>query len=727
MISAAVPTAHVDTFAADHMPAPADLPELIFEGPDLQFPPRLNAVRSLLDARVAAGDGHRPCLRTPGGPTWTYAQLQARVDAIARILVDELGLVPGNRVLIRGANTPMMAACWLAVVKAGGIAVATMPMLRAKELGVIVDKARIALALTQLDLRDELDAAAHAHPVLRRILSYTVGTSAASGSLDVALEAQAATLGDVRFEAVDTAATDVAMMAFTSGTTGQPKATMHTHRDLLAACACWPQQVLRASPDDVFIGSPPLAFTFGLGGLLLFPMHAGASTVLVDKPSPPTLLEAIEATRATILFTAPTSYRAMAVAAQARRIGARDGGPLRRCVSAGEVLPAATRSLWRDATGIEMIDGIGSTEMLHIFISADEAHARAGATGTVVPGYRACILDDQGNPLPPGRVGRLAVKGPTGCKYLDDPRQRQYVQNGWNITGDAYRMDVEGYFHFQSRTDDMIVSAGYNIGAPEVEDALLSHPAVAECGVVGAPDSERGQIVKAYVVLRPGHAADAATVRTLQEHVKQAIAPYKYPRAIEFRDRLPRTETGKLQRFRLREEALGADAVDLRRVLTPAGTDLAAAVPPVAAPAAAPSAAAPACPHTVLQPPSWARPKGYANGVAASGRQVFIAGMIGWDGAGRFASDDFAVQARQALDNVLAVLAEAGGRPEHLVRMTWYVTDKREYLAAGRAIGQAFRERIGHYAIAMTAVQVTALIEDRAKVEIEATAVIPPA
>jgi 2-aminobenzoate-CoA ligase len=311
--------------------------------------------------------------------------------------------------------------------------------------------------------------------------------------------------------------------------------------------------VLRATRDDVFIGSPPLAFTFGLGGLVLFPMSVGASTVLVDKPSPPALLDAVEATGATVLFTAPTSYRAMAEAAKARRIGRAHGGTLARCVSAGEVLPAATRALWKEATGIELIDGIGSTELLHIFISADEAHARPGATGTVVPGYRACVVDDQLRELPPGSVGRLAVQGPTGCKYLDDPRQRQYVQGGWNLTGDAYLMDADGYFHFQSRTDDLIVSAGYNIGAPEVEDALLAHPAVAECGVIGVPDEERGQIVKAFVVLRAGQPGDPAMVKALQEHVKATIAPYKYPRAIEFRSALPRTETGKLQRYRLRQ------------------------------------------------------------------------------------------------------------------------------------------------------------------------------
>jgi 2-aminobenzoate-CoA ligase len=404
------------------------------------------------------------------------------------------------------------------------------------------------VALTQHDLRDELLEVARERPLLQRVLSFVVGAQQAVGSLDAALDGKPGV-----FTAVETAATDTCLLAFTSGTTGQPKATMHFHRDVMAACACWPRHVLRATRDDVFIGSPPLAFTFGLGGLVLFPMSIGASTVLVDKPAPVALLEAVVASGATVLFTAPTSYRAMAEAAKARRISRAHGGTLARCVSAGEVLPAATRALWKEATGIEMIDGIGSTELLHIFISADEAHARPGATGTVVPGYRARVVDEQLRELPPGTVGRLAVQGPTGCKYLDDPRQRQYVQGGWNLTGDAYLMDADGYFHFQSRTDDMIVSSGYNIGAPEVEDALLAHPAVAECAVVGVPDEERGQIVKAFVVLKPGHAGDDTMTQALQAHAKALIAPYKYPRAIEFRSALPRTETGKLQRFRLRQ------------------------------------------------------------------------------------------------------------------------------------------------------------------------------
>jgi 2-aminobenzoate-CoA ligase len=352
------------------------------------------------------------------------------------------------------------------------------------------------------------------------------------------------------FDAVPTEAEDIALMAFTSGTTGVPKGTMHTHRDILAACACWPPRVLRPVADDVFIGSPPLAFTFGLGGLLLFPLSVGASTVLLEKATPDVLPAAIAQWRASVCFTAPTSYRAMAATAKQH-----DLSSLRKCVSAGEALPAATRALWKQATGIEIIDGIGSTEMLHIFISADEAHARPGATGVPVPGYRAAILDDEGRELPPGQVGRLAVKGPTGCKYLADERQANYVQHGWNLTGDAYLVDEAGHYVYQARTDDMIISGGYNIAGPEVEGALLLHPAVAECGVVGVADAERGQIVKAFVVLKPGHTGDEALVKALQDFVKQTIAPYKYPRAVEFRTTLPRTETGKLQRFRLRTEA----------------------------------------------------------------------------------------------------------------------------------------------------------------------------
>ncbi|MCX5766390.1 MAG: AMP-binding protein [Gemmatimonadetes bacterium] len=531
-------TAHLDSFARDHLPAPALWPELIFELPELQFPDRLNCAHELLDAWIERGEGDRLCLQGLG-VRWSYAELQARANAIAQVLVDDMGLVPGNRVLLRGANSPQLAACWFAVQKAGGIAVATMPLLRAKELCQVLDKAQVTHALCDARLSDELAVAQQQSPTLRQVQFFH--SAEPSG-----LEARASTKSG-QFTNIDTASDDCSLIAFTSGTTGQPKGTMHFHRDVLAICRCWPPHVLKPTADDVFIGSPPLAFTFGLGGLLLFPMTVGASSVLLEKASPDTLLAAIPQYRATVLFTAPTSYRVMATQAAQH-----DLTSLRKCVSAGETLPAATRQLWKDATGIELIDGIGSTELLHIFISHTEAQARPGATGVPVPGYRACVIDEQGNVLPAGKIGRLAVKGPTGCRYLADDRQQHYVLNGWNLTGDAYSVDDDGFFVYQSRTDDMIISGGYNIAGPEVEAALLAHPAVAECAVIGEATEERGQIVKAVVVLRDGFEAGPAMIKTLQDFVKASIAPYKYPRAVEFRTSLPRTETGKLQRFRLR-------------------------------------------------------------------------------------------------------------------------------------------------------------------------------
>ncbi|HXD04517.1 MAG TPA: benzoate-CoA ligase family protein [Burkholderiaceae bacterium] len=535
-------SAHVDTFAAEHLPPRELQPEFVFDSPDLQFPAKLNCASELLDRWVQAGQGERPCILAEG-VHWTYADLLSRANRIAHVLVSELGLVPGQRVLLRAPNTPMLAACWFAVMKAGGIAVATMPMLRARELRVILDKAQVSHALCDARLVDDLRAAQAQS--LQHLVCFN--DTSADG-----LEARMARQPEA-FDNVATAADDTCLIAFTSGTTGTPKGTMHFHRDVMAACRCWPKHVLRANADDVFIGSPPLAFTFGLGGLLLFPLDAGASTVLLEKTTPQALIDGIERHRATVLFTAPTAYRALAQQLAGKRLAS-----LRKSVSAGEALPAATRALWKQASGLEMIDGIGSTEMLHIFISADEAHARPGATGLAVPGYSACVMDESMRPLPAGEVGRLAVKGPTGCRYLDDPRQRTYVQGGWNLTGDAYLMDADGYFIYQARTDDMIISAGYNIAGPEVEAALMEHPAVAECAVIGVSDEERGQIVKAFVVTRPGIEAGDALAVQLQEHVKRSIAPYKYPRAIEFRSELPRTDTGKLQRFRLREPAAGA-------------------------------------------------------------------------------------------------------------------------------------------------------------------------
>ncbi|MCC6380645.1 MAG: AMP-binding protein [Burkholderiales bacterium] len=535
-------TAHVDTFARDRLPPREQWPDLVFDLPELAYPERLNCATELVRGAIARGQGDRVAIRSPAGVRWTYRDLDAEANRIACVLVEDLGVVPGNRVLLRGPNSPKMAANWFAIQKAGAIAVATMPLLRAKELVDIAAKAEVSHALCDGRLADELILARPQVPSLRRVALFE---SDAYDGIDRRAREKPATFDDVA-----TFAEDVAMIAFTSGTTGKPKGTMHTHRDVIAASDCWPKHTLKASPDDVFTGSPPLAFTFGLGGLLVFPLRIGASTMLVERPAPDTLFEAIEKHGATVLFTAPTAYRAMSALAKDR-----DLSKLRKCVSAGEALPASTRAMWKEATGIDIVDGIGSTEMFHIFISHPDDDVRGGATGKAVPGYRACILGDDGEPLPPGKVGRLAVKGPTGCKYLDDPRQTSYVQRGWNLTGDAYLVDEDGWYVFQARTDDMIVTAGYNIAGPEVESALMRHPDVADCGVVAAPDEERGMIVKAYVVLKPGVEPGEETTKLLQEYVKATIAPYKYPRAVEYVEALPRTETGKLQRFRLRTMA----------------------------------------------------------------------------------------------------------------------------------------------------------------------------
>jgi 2-aminobenzoate-CoA ligase len=532
-------TAHVDTFARDHLPPRDEWPEFLFTLPQLQYPERLNCAAELLDGAVTSGHGGRVAVVTPQRRLF-YDELLAEANRISNVLRDDLGLVPGNRVLLRGFNNEVMAACWLAVVKAGGVVVTTMPLLRAKELTDVIQAAQISHAICDLRLRDDLQSALPACPTLRTVVwSHDDRPSGLA----------AMTARKPRtFANADTAADDVCMIAFSSGTTGRPKGTMHFHRDVLAICDTFPPSSFAPATGDVFVGTPPLAFTYGLGGALLFPLRVGASTVLLEKPSPEVLLDAIQRFGATVCFTAPTSYRAMAPLAHDY-----DLRRLRACVSAGETLPVATRTLWENATGVRIIDGIGSTEMLHIFIAAAGDAIVPGATGTPVPGYVACILDDDGTPLPPGNVGRLAVKGPTGCRYLADPRQRDYVQNGWNVTGDAYLLDANGYFWYQARTDDMIVSSGYNIAGPEVEGALLDHPRVLECAVVGVPDEARGTIVKAFVVLRPPPAdSGAALVAELQDFVKARIAPYKYPRAIEFVTELPRTETGKLQRFKLR-------------------------------------------------------------------------------------------------------------------------------------------------------------------------------
>ena len=537
-------TAHLDTFARDNLPPLSQWPELRFDLPELQYPSRLNCAAELLDKPVTRGHGHRVALRSPDGEC-TYTQLFTHANRLANALVREMGLKPGNRVLLRGPNNSMMAACWFAVMKAGGVCVATMPLLRAKELSEIIRKAEVTHALCDRRLDEELKRAQEAVASLQQVKYwYDEGPD----SLDTLSLRQ-----PLWFSNVATAADDVALIAFTSGTTGKPKGTMHFHRDVIAMCDLFPRSCLGVHKDDVFCGTPPLAFTFGLGGMLCFPLRYGASTVLVEKLAPDSLLATIERYGATVCVTAPTMYRQMAGLASQFNLSS-----LKRCVSAGEALPDATRRAFREATGIEIIDGIGSTEMIHIFISHTPERMRRGATGYAIPGYQATVLNDQFLPCRPGEVGKLAVKGPTGCRYLADDRQKDYVitegeMRGWNVTGDAYSMDADGYFFFQARTDDMIISAGYNIAGPEVEGALLTHPAVAECGVVGLPDEERGTIVKAFVVLKSGNEKNEHMRKALQEHVKNAIAPYKYPRAIEFIDALPRTETGKVQRFKLRQ------------------------------------------------------------------------------------------------------------------------------------------------------------------------------
>ncbi len=532
---------HVDTFCRDHLPPRASWPELLLGRPELCYPARLNCARELLDAVIERHGGDRRCLLTTDGTVWTYADLLRTASQVAGVLTGELGIVPGNRVLLRGPNTPWLAACWLAVVRAGAVAVPTMPLLRRGELTTVAQIARVDLALCDARFADDLLAAdLGGAPVVM----YGGGQPG-----DLTRRAADAPAWS---EPADTAADDVALLAFTSGTTGRPKATMHFHRDVLAIADTFSAQVVQPTADDLFTGTPPLAFTFGLGGLLVFPLRAGAASLLVEKASPAELADTIAAHQVTVCYTAPTAYRAMIAAGRAGQLGS-----LRRAVSAGEHLPAATWHAFRDATGIGLIDGIGSTEMLHVFVSAAGDDIRPGATGKAVPGYVAAVLDQAGKPVPAGVPGRLAVKGPTGCRYLGDPRQAAYAQDGWNITGDTFIQDEDGYFWYQARSDDMIVSSGYNIAGPEVEEALLAHPAVAECCVVGVPDEARGQLVKAFVVLAGGFEAGPELEGQLQDFAKQQIAPYKYPRAIEFVAGLPRTASGKLQRFVLRQAAGG--------------------------------------------------------------------------------------------------------------------------------------------------------------------------
>jgi 2-aminobenzoate-CoA ligase len=532
-----IPSGHIDDFCARNFPPEELLPKIFYARPELQYRNRLNCASELLDRAVGMGWGSRVAVIYED-QRYTYAQLLTEANRIANVLRDELKLVPGNRVLLRSPNNPKLVVCWFAVLKAGGVVVCTSPLLRVRELNTIADKAQISLVLTDARVSPDCkDAFRHGTVV-------EFNTDAAD-SLDC-LAAKAREL----FTNHDTSADDVALLAFTSGTTGKPKATIHTHRDVMAGTDCFSNFILRPVPDDIFIGSPPLAFTYGLGGVLLFPIRHGCATVLMEKTTPHDLLCAIGRHKVTVCFTAPTGYRAMLKELLPEQVKS-----LRKCVSAGETLPKSTFDQWLARTGHKIIDGIGSTEMFHIFISATEEEIRPGSTGKAVPGYEVAILDDAGNPVPPGEIGNLAVRGCTGCKYLDDlHQQRKYVRNGWNVTGDSYKMDADGYFWYQARTDDMIVSSGYNISGVEVEHVLLDHKKVAECAVIGVPDDERGHLVKAFIVPALGITPCDELKKELQDWVKSQIAPYKYPRAVEFVSTLPKTTTGKLQRFQLRQQ-----------------------------------------------------------------------------------------------------------------------------------------------------------------------------
>lgn len=533
------PSAHTDTFTRDNLPPFAQWPDLLLDG--FRYPDTLNAGYELTDAMVNRGFGDNTAL-IGNGRRRTYKELTDWTNRLANALVDDLGLKPGNRVLVRSANNPAMVACWLAATKAGAVVVNTMPMLRAGELTKYVDKARITHALCDTRLMDEITACAKDSVHLKTVVGFD-GTANHDAELD-----RLALTKPVRFDAVATSQDDVALIGFTSGSTGNPKATMHFHRDLMIIADGYAHEVLNVKPDDIFVGSPPLAFTFGLGGLAIFPLRFGATATLLENASPPNMIDIIETYKATVCFTAPTAYRAML---RAMEDGA-DLSSLRAAVSAGETLPAPVYDQWQARTGKPMLDGIGATEMLHIFITNRFADHRPGCTGKPVTGYEAKVIGPDGGELPRGEVGRLAMRGPTGCRYLFAERQDEYVRDGWNISGDAFSQDEDGYFHFAARHDDMIVSAGYNIAGPEVEAALLSHDAVAECAVIGVPDDDRGAIVEAHVVLGPSEVPSDSLVCALQDHVKALIAPYKYPRSVIFTKALPKTESGKIQRFRLR-------------------------------------------------------------------------------------------------------------------------------------------------------------------------------
>jgi len=538
------PSAHVDTFARDNLPPFDQWPDILLDRNEFQYPERLNAGVELTDCMVERGFGDHVAL-IGNGRRRTYKELSDWSNRLAHALVENFDVKPGNRVLIRSGNNPALVAAWLAASKAGAVVVNTMPLLRARELGKIVDKAEIKLGLCDSRIADELVACAKDSRFLKQVVAFD-GTSNHDAELDrIALDKP------VKFDAVNTGRDDVALLGFTSGTTGEPKGTMHFHRDLLIVADGYAREVLQVTPGDIFVGSPPLAFTFGLGGLAIFPLRFGATATLLEDASPANIIKIIETYKATICFTAPTAYRAMIAAMDQ---GA-DLSTLRLAVSAGETLPAPVFEEWTRKTGKPILDGIGSTEMLHIFITNRVSDAVPGATGRPVTGYEAMIVDSDMRELLRGAAGRLAVRGPTGCRYLADKRQNEYVRDGWNLTGDTFVQDTDGRFHFVARADDMIISGGYNIAGPEVEAALLSHADVAECAVVGSPDIQRGQIVTAYIVLRAGIAGDTDCVKRLQDHVKAVIAPYKYPRAIKFIDALPKTQTGKLQRFKLRESA----------------------------------------------------------------------------------------------------------------------------------------------------------------------------
>ncbi|MCO5731685.1 AMP-binding protein [Rhizobium sp. SSA_523] len=536
------PTSHVDEFARQNLPPFEEWPELLLDGFD--YPEYLNAAVELTDRMVEKGFGDHTAL-IGNGRRRTYKELSDWTNRIARALTEDYGLKPGNRVLIRSANNPAMVACWLAATKAGAVVVNTMPMLRSGELTKVIDKAEISMALCDTRLMDELVAAAKDSRFLKQVIGFD-GTANHDAELD-----RAALDKPVRYDAVKTGRNDVALLGFTSGSTGVPKATMHFHRDLLIIADAYAREVLAVTPQDVFVGSPPLAFTFGLGGLAIFPLRFGAAATLLESATPPKMMEIIETYKATICFTAPTAYRAMMAAMDQ---GKADLSSLRIAVSAGETLPGPVFEEWTAKTGKPILDGIGATEMLHIFISNRLGEAKPACTGRPLTGYEARIVDEAMNEVPRGVIGRLAVKGPIGCRYMADDRQKDYVRDGWNLTGDSFVQDEDGYFHFAARSDDMIISAGYNIAGPEVEAALLKHEAVLECAVIGVPDEERGAIVEAHVVLTDGAQACDALAKLLQEHVKSLIAPYKYPRSIIFAEALPKTESGKIQRFRLKQD-----------------------------------------------------------------------------------------------------------------------------------------------------------------------------